>query len=331
LDRWQVLHHFAFRYVDDDQSIMGYGAREMAHGRFHESCFYGQRYNTMLEGLVAVPLWWLGVHPRYALPLATGALALFPFLFMAAPLFRRGRHAAAVIVILFPVFLPHGYGMASSMPRGFVSGIFLACLSAWPLFSSRSISLAASPFFAILALFADPNAVLVVVPVMVLVVLEHGAHRRFLGIGALGALAGALLHHWGGRFYDARPHYQVHHPWELSFDTASITWVALRNYLADLAPVVWGEGGVVYLALLALFLLLVAYDRLKAALALLSGLLLLLLSFGINKVHNGIPSVFYPWSRMFLGIPVLMALFATRLPVRVPLVAAVASLEAISK
>jgi hypothetical protein len=26
--------------VDDDQSIMGYGAREMAHGRFHEPCFY---------------------------------------------------------------------------------------------------------------------------------------------------------------------------------------------------------------------------------------------------------------------------------------------------
>ena len=57
-----MLDQFGFRYVDDDQSIMWYGAVEMSQGRFHEPCFYGQNYNTMLEGFVAIPLLWSGIE-----------------------------------------------------------------------------------------------------------------------------------------------------------------------------------------------------------------------------------------------------------------------------
>jgi hypothetical protein len=311
-DRWLILDQFGFRQVDDDQAIMWSGAEEMAQGHYHEPCFYGQRYSTMLEGWVAVPLLWMGVGHDRAVPLMTSVLTLFPFLLLAGALVRKRQWAMAAFVLAFPVTLPPEFGMVSSMPRGFVSGIFLASLAVLPLFSQCRIFFALSPFFAVLALFANPNAALVLAPAWLLILLENYAQRRLYLLGLLGAVPAAVLYYLGHRFYELRPHYQVHFPWPLSFKSESIRWSSISQYLDDVAPFLWGKGPVV---LLLLGMLAVGFGirrQWKPLAAVLAGTALLVISFGVNKVHDGIPSVFYPWSRMFLGVPFLIALLAAQ-------------------
>ncbi|MBL7955049.1 MAG: hypothetical protein JNJ91_08405 [Flavobacteriales bacterium] len=313
VDRWLVLHHFAFKYVDDDQSIMWYGAREMAQGRFHEPCFYGQRYNTMLEALIAVPLLWLGVSPAIALPVATSALILFPFLLVAFLLFRKGAEWQALIVLAFPVFLSPEFGMVSSMPRGFVGGIFLSSFSVLPLFSSRPGGFALATFFSGLALIVNPNAALVIIPVGVLALIRHRTDPRFYWSSIMGSLPALVIHLLVQRFYDVHPDHVVHQAWALTFDLADIQWSDIR-YLDAISPVVWGQGAFVFVAGVALTILLVMYCRWDAVLGLVVGSVLIVLSFGINKVNDGTASVFYPWARMFLGVPFLFAVIVSRVP-----------------
>lgn len=311
-DRWLILHHFGSRYVDDDQSIMWYGAREMAHGRFHEPCFYGQRYNTMLEGLVAVPLLWAGVSPAVALPSATSALILSPFLLLAFLLFRTGSMLQALIVLAFPVFLSPEYGMVSSMSRGFVGGIFFSSFAFLPLFSDRSAVFGFSAFFSGLGLIVNPNAALVVIPMYALLTIRHRAHLRFYLFSFIGSFSAAVIHILIQRFYDLHPDHIVHEAWSLKFDARDIQWSDVR-YLDAVSPILWGYGTVVFIALAAMAILFVRYRQWAGLIGLLVAMAVLILSFGLNKVNDGTASIFYPWTRMFLGVPLLVAVFVSRL------------------
>lgn len=315
LDRGLLLNQFGFRYVDDDQAIMWSGAAEMAQGRFHEPCFYGQRYNTMLEGLVAVPLLWLGVGPEVALPLVTSFLSLFPFVLLAWIMVRKRMFFQAALMLVLPVTLSPEFGMISTIPRGFVTGVFLASMAVLPLFSRRGIFLFLSPFFAILALFANPNAALVLVPAAILILLKYPSERRLYLLGIAGALPAAALSYWGHHFYDLHPAYVVHRIGDLSFDLSTIRSADIK-YLDHLSPVVWGKGVVVLFFLLTLVVVLAWRKQWKHAFALAMGVVLLVASFGVSKVHDGTSSVYYPWARMFLAIPFLLALFMAQLRVR---------------
>ncbi|MEO8734092.1 MAG: hypothetical protein ABI373_07160, partial [Flavobacteriales bacterium] len=295
-----------------DQSIMWNGALEMLHGHFHEPCFYGQAYNTMLESLLAVPLLWLGVGPAVALPLTTSVLTLFPFALLAWVLARRREYALAALMLVFPVLLPPEFGMITSLSRGFVTGVFLSSLAVLPLFSKRGVFLLLSPFFAILALFANPNAALVLAPAGLLIVLRYHADRRPYLLGAIGALPALVLYYLGHHFYELRPNYVVHTMWDLQFRAADIRWADLR-FMDELDPLLWGKGWFVLVLLSLLGVILGKARQWKAVIALLFGTMLLLLSFGVNKIHDGLPSVFYPWARMFLAIPFLLVLFASQL------------------
>lgn len=315
-DRYFVLDQFAFRYVDDDQAIMWYGAEEMAHGRFHEPCFYGQRYNTMLEGLAAVPALWAGIKHELAVPLMTSVLALFPFLLLAALLAIARDWTAAGIVLLLPVAAPPEWTMITSMPRGFVSGIFLSAFMLLPLFTRSRLILWCLPTVGLLAVFANPNALLVVVPVGLLVLLDRRT-EPFLPLMLLaGALPGVLLYYAGKWFYDLHPTYEVHFPWKLSFKSDDIEWARVDGYLGDVLPFFWGRGSALLVLGGSLMLILMYRRRWHESAALLLGLLMILASFGVNKVHDGIASIFYPWARMFLAVPFLLAVFASRAKLR---------------
>src|SRR6185503_5297350 len=118
IDRGLILSHFAFRYSDHDQALMWYSAKEFMHGRFHEPCFYGQNYNTMMEGLISVPFMRAGIAYPVALPSLTSSLALFPFILFSFIALQQEKYFQASLMLLVPLALPIEYGMISSMPRG---------------------------------------------------------------------------------------------------------------------------------------------------------------------------------------------------------------------
>ncbi|HVS69654.1 MAG TPA: hypothetical protein VHQ47_00195 [Phycisphaerae bacterium] len=129
-DRWRLCEQFLFRWTDEDQAIMWYGAWELMHGRIPEPCFFGQAYNSVLEGWLAVPLIWCGVSYAVAVPLVTVVLGLLPFLLLAYAAWRRRQSVVAGLALAVPLVLPTRYAMMTGMPRGFVTGVAVGAVSA---------------------------------------------------------------------------------------------------------------------------------------------------------------------------------------------------------
>lgn len=77
--------------IDNDQVVMWSGAKHLSQGLFYVPRYYGQDYNTMMEGLFAAPLIKLGVSVYYSVPIATHLIFLTPFLFTAVYLFKKQK------------------------------------------------------------------------------------------------------------------------------------------------------------------------------------------------------------------------------------------------
>ncbi len=129
-DRWRLCTEFLFKWTDEDQAIMWYGAYELMHGRLHEPCFFGQAYNSCLEGWLAIPMLWGGVRYAVAVPLVTVILGLLPFLLLAYSGWRRRQAVVAGVALAVPLLLPTRYAMMTGMPRGFVTGIAVGAIAA---------------------------------------------------------------------------------------------------------------------------------------------------------------------------------------------------------
>ncbi len=52
-DRVRLFQEFFAKFIDEDQGIEWYAAREFLRGHFHEPCFFGQAYNSNVEGHLA--------------------------------------------------------------------------------------------------------------------------------------------------------------------------------------------------------------------------------------------------------------------------------------
>jgi hypothetical protein len=89
-DRYVLCRVYLFRYTDEDQTCMWYAAHDLLRGRIAEPAFYGQDYNSCLEGFLAAPLIAMHVPYNIACPLVTVMLGLLPFLLLALIACRRG-------------------------------------------------------------------------------------------------------------------------------------------------------------------------------------------------------------------------------------------------
>ncbi|MBK6370198.1 MAG: hypothetical protein IPF64_10350 [Flavobacteriales bacterium] len=110
----------------------------------------------------------------------------------------------------------------------------------------------------------------------------------------------------------AHPERIIHRMVELQFqvdlERMGTALANLNDHFEWLMPVVWPYGGLLGLWLIGL----VAWSVMKrnwiVAASLGSGLLVILLSFTVDKVYDGWDSIYFSLSRMFVGVPLLVAL-----------------------
>jgi hypothetical protein len=219
-DRYILCRDYLFKYTDEDQAIMWDAAHELLHGRIREPCFYGQDYNSCVEGFLAAPLIAAGVRYHIAVPLVTVTLSLLPFLVLAFVAWRRGQSLVAGACLLLPVLLPARYGLMTGMPRGFVTGVAFAIFPAVlllppplrprrahadgetprlrptgrPTWLRRSWPAARYFLAAALALVSiqlNPNCLVLLVPVAVYAFLTSWREWKFWVFGTAGLLAAA--------------------------------------------------------------------------------------------------------------------------------------------
>jgi hypothetical protein len=303
--------------IDSDQPFMWMGAKDFSQGHFYEPRFYGQDYNTFMEALFAVPFIWMNLPVYYAVPIATHIIFLFPVLFTAFYLFFKGKKANAIAVLAIILCLPLGYDILTGIPRGFVTGMFFTAFFVMSFLDPQNMKwIVLNMFCATLGFFVNPNSVLVSAPLMIFLFLHNYQNKKFY-YAAGGALLFMLFLHW---FFDS---FYTQHP---SYVIMGINYQMSHTYfLENIAGLDFAFGHVSFffdrmsiVLLIVLFVLLIVlwkYNR-EAVSAYTCFLIIILISLFSGKTREGAPWPFYSFSRMYLGIPVVIYLFSSLLEIK---------------
>lgn len=310
--RLYVLILFGFEYTDSDQTIMWLGTKDFAYGVFHEPYFYGQDYNLMLESFVAIPLFWLSVPLKIALPIATTFFTLLPFLVFSRLAIKNNNKINALIILSILALLPIEYDLLTSLSRGFVTGI--AVFSLLFLFvrfkkieNFYRLDFLKMSLLACLAYIATPNSVLLSMPIMVYAFLLNYKSRSFYLYSLIGFSIGLLVYLFFKEFYVIHPNYKLH-DYVISFSWENLLKGInkLDLYFRMVTPLFWKQGylTIVFPILFSVFF----WVKNKKELAIVCCLIpfIVLLAMTISKVHDGNDSVFFHISRMYLALPVLL-------------------------
>jgi len=316
-NRFALYFLLNFDFIDNDQPIMWLGTEDFSKGIFHEPRFYGQSYNTMLEALLAVPFYKLGIPTYECVPAVTHFLALFPFLFTSFYLFFKNEKAKAVVVLGGLLCLTTGYDIVTGIPRGFVTGIFFTSFFIISLYNPKKYTyILLNSFLAYVAYLVNPNSVVVSVPCLFYLWLQNYTEKSFYIYAAIGLVLALPIDYGLNHFYKVHPNYIVHggeNDFSFTYFTDAITH--LNDRFAHISP--FKDQQDTTLLVLCFALLIVFYKKNKALLySMLLMLFIVLVSFSYSKTQDGNPWVFYSFSRMYIGIPLVILLLISLLNIK---------------
>lgn len=303
--------HINLGYIDSDQPFMWAGAADYAKGVFMEPRFYGQNYNTFMEPLFAVPFMWCGLPVYYALPLATHFIFLFPFLFSAGYLFFNNKKNAAILVLAILLCLPPSYDILTSLPRGFVTGIFFSSFFVINFLKPKQVIFLTLNFFMILlGYFVSPNSLLLSLPFLCFVFLHNYKNKLFYLIGLATGLFFIPLYFVFDYFYILHPDYVIYsYRHDFSFSYLLQNLKHPNQAFAHLGFFMDENAIVTLIAFVFLAYVLVKQNK-PAFYSLLAFVAILAVMLSSGKSRDG---TFWPWysySRMYVALPLLLALFA---------------------
>ena len=306
-----LILNLNIHYIDSDMPFMWAGVKDYSEGLFYEPRFYGQDYNTFMESLFAVPLYWIGVPVYYALPIITHLVAIFPFLFTAFYLFFKNRKENAILVLAILLCLAPGYDVMTSQPRG-ISGVFLCAFYILSFVNPTHMRfLALNTLLSVLAYFVTPNAVLISVPLMAFLFFHNYKNKKYYIVTICCLLSSIVFYLFFDKFYKDHPDYVIYglnNSWAPENFLYAIS--NLDRSFAHVSLFIEEICGTVLLFFAVLGIAL--YKKNKFAfLSFLSFLGIILMSFFASKVQEGVVWPFYSYSRMYVAIPMALVLFTT--------------------
>ncbi|MEO8760035.1 MAG: hypothetical protein ABI388_03025 [Bacteroidia bacterium] len=316
-NRFLIYFLVNFNYIDNDQPIMWLGTVDFSKGDFYEPRFYGQNYNTMLEALLAVPFYKMGIPTYKCVPAVTHVLALFPFIFTSFYLFFKKKKESAIIVLGGLLCLTTGYDIVTGIPRGFVTGIFFTSFFILSLYNPKNYKyLLLNSFLAYVAYLVNPNSVIVSVPCLFYLWLLNFSDKKFYIYAFVGFVLALPIDYGLNHFYRMHPNYIVHGGesyFGISYFKDAITHINAR--FAHISPFIDQQG--VTLLIAFLIALTVFFKKNKNLFySMLLTLFIVLVSFSYSKTQDGNTWVFYSFSRMYIGIPLLLLLFISLLNIK---------------
>ncbi|MGV9013058.1 MAG: hypothetical protein ACOH13_10735 [Flavobacteriales bacterium] len=306
LDR---IHLFSITigYTVDDLTVVWMAANDYAHGVFHEPFFYGQDYGVMLEGLLAAPFVRLGADPIIAVPVVMAVLAMLPYWSFASYEYHRRNLSAAIFFAAIPILLPVEHGLQNTNLNG------LAILALYPWIAGLVPSPKRSAMIgAVLAAsaFVNLNALVAVAAFGTYFLLGTGKDRLQWLWATCGAVPVLLFSWWCMHFYATRDVQVVHtvFDWRMVFHSSLIPEALqqLDDHFAWLCPIWWPNGQVVLWLLAGIMVVFFRQGRKPAAWALAAAWTTIFISFGFAKIHDGTLSILFPYSRMFLVVPLIL-------------------------
>lgn len=312
LVRAYILAAFGFNRVSEDDAIIWTAAVDYGHLIFRWPYFYGQDYGVMLEALLAAPFARLGIPLNILMPTVTSLLALVPFWSFAAWHRRQGRPLTALVFLSMPLLLPAEYGLMTTLTRGFVPGIALLALLPWTLcFRSRHWQALAIGSVAGAAAFVNPNSLAFSSAFLGWLVFNGRPRFASAVMACLGMLPFLGLHLAAQAYCRARPERVVHavNGGQLDFRPGELvpeSFGMLDAHFQWLFPLPPYNGTLAFALLCALALWHLLLRNSPLGVGLFAALLLIVASFAFPKVHDGFSNLYFPYSRMYLAMPLLL-------------------------
>ncbi|MGB1039767.1 MAG: hypothetical protein ACPGVD_02755 [Flavobacteriales bacterium] len=313
--RYLILVKFSFQYTDNDQTVMWNGLMDYANGVFHEPRFYGQNYSTMLEALFAMPLYRLGVPNYMALPIVTSFFALTPFILISWLTYVKKNAIAGILILSIPLLLSIEYSMITAIPRGFVTGVFFASIGAVSLFYPSNKWFFIFGFLMVFAFSVNPNSVIISIPCLAYLFFKNLKNQKFYLFVILGIGLGFAFHFWVNYFYVLNPANNIHY-YELKYSLENLTKGLnnLDSFYNWVSPVFWKNGYIYVVLSLILGVFFMIKKKVALGMFFITIPFLLVLTTCFEKVHDGFDSVFFSKSRMYLGLPILIAISLSFVP-----------------
>lgn len=113
---------YNFQYTDQDQVVMWAGTVFFSHGHVIEPMWLGQNYGSMLESLLAVPLYWCKVPLNIALPISSLIIGLLPLAFILYFCIKEKKYFQGWMVFVSVLLFSVDMDVLTSIPRSFIPG-----------------------------------------------------------------------------------------------------------------------------------------------------------------------------------------------------------------
>ena len=306
VEKMLVFFFFSSQYTDSDQTLLWQVATDLSNGIFHGPCFYGQSYGPNIEPLLAVPFMKIGFPVYAALPLATLILSTTPFFLLAFYFKQKQSAQSALIPLMVCLMLPLEYSLLTSIPRGFVGGIFFVSLGlfCWKYFRTN-LSLVFAGLFIGWGLYGNLNSALL----LPLIIPSIQWTKKFILRAALffgvGFVVGLLPFYFNALFYTEHPELLIHvaPSVKLSWSSFVETICRFNNYFDQVSPLFWRFGFISVLLLPVAIILLWKKNKRLEAWSIAFVLMAILGSLFMEKTKESGYSIFFSGGRFFLALP----------------------------
>ncbi len=314
--RLLLIIEYCSRYSDDDQALMWYGTALAGHFRLLEPHFLGQAYGSMLESVVAVPLYWLNVPLNICLPIATLFLWFVPIIICAIIVLNRNRKIAFGILFVSILF-GWDYDVLTAIPRSFIPGFSISFLGIALMLMGIEKNRLPECFLGPILLaigFVSTETTIAVIGIWLLYLLLYrlkSATKNAIITSIIGGCIGIIIIYYCNKlFYENNPEYMLHGRLSLSDVRVSIDVLHknLTNNLIDLlrsfSVVNVGAVPIILLLIVCVVLYLIINQKeWKMLIVLLSLPVGLLLFLSLPKSLDFYDMLLFSQTRMFLFIP----------------------------
>lgn len=306
--RFFIIKDYACRYTDEDQALMWYGTSLAARFKLAEPHFLGQAYGSMIESIVAVPFYWLGIPLSVCLPLATCFLWISPFAILSFVCLKKDKLIFAYACLFVSLLNNWDYDILTTIPRSFIGGFLFAFIGILLLESKSQKAKALSIVFMFIAFINTETTITVIALGILHYILWNGKSIKkdyiyFLIGGILGLV---ITFYCNIAFYKMNPEYNLHgtNSFSISLETWILNLGHLRTMLNSFSIVNIRNFPVFLIAVvfvaLTLMIRLKKWKYLFFIICAISGCMSFL---ALPKTLDYFDSLLFSQSRMFLFIP----------------------------
>ena len=311
IEKIMLYAKFGSFYTDEDQCILWLAADELMHGHFREPCFFGQAYNSCLEGWLAIPFLLMGLDYHQAIPLTTLLMSTLPFLLLAHFYYNKKEYFTTIVIFFCLLIFSLDYKLISALPRGFITGIFCFGIGYYLLLRKNEYSFLFFVFFTSFGIAFNEMSVFLVFPVLLIYFKENYKSKYFYTQGTLGIIPALIYKAYSYYFYNvSNPKYNYFvkpkFEWEFKF---------LKNAIAHLDDWFFHDFIIIFTLITLLILVLFYKKQYFKSLIFFITFIAIILTLGLERTQEGVDSIMFNKSRLFVFIPLLFSvLFSISIP-----------------